>query len=128
MYKELNLNPAGRRTTDCVIRAIAKVLDADWETVYDAIAKEGRRTYDMMDANHVWVRWLERHGFKLSSIPNTCPDCYTVSMFCKDQQNGTYILCTGSHAVAVIDGDWYDSFDSGDAVPIFYLRRRYDGL
>lgn len=128
MYKNVNFNPSGRRTTDCVIRALARVFDSDWEAIYDEIAAEGKRVHDMMDANHVWIRWMERHGFKLHSIPNMCPDCYTIREFCRDHPTGTYVLGTGSHAIAVVDGDYYDTFDSGDLVPIFYLRRRTDGL
>lgn len=107
-----------------MIRAIATVLGTDWRTVYDALADEGSRIYEMMDANHLWVRWLERHGFSLHAIPDQCPECYTVRDFCRDHNRGRYVLGTGDHAVAVIDGDWYDTFDSGDLVPIFCLRRR----
>lgn len=128
MYKRLNENPSHRRTTDCVIRALSTALGEDWETVYDAIAAEGKTKHDMMDANHIWIRWLERQGFSLNVIPDTCPDCYTVAMFCQDHPRGVYVLGTGTHAVAAIDGDYYDTFDSGDMVPIFYLRRRGSGL
>lgn len=128
MYRQWNENPSGRRTTDCVIRAIATVTGYDWDTVYDEIYAEGKKAHDMMDANHVWIRWLERHGYRLHVIPDTCPDCYTVRRFCQDHPDGTFVLGTGTHAVAVINGDWYDSFDSGDLVPIFYLRRRSHAL
>lgn len=120
----MNQNPSGRRTTDCVIRALATVLRTDWGTVYDALADEGSRIHEMMDANHLWIRWLERHGFSLNAIPDQCPNCYTVRDFCRDHPRGDYVLGTGDHAIAAIDGDWYDTFDSGDLVPIFYLRRR----
>lgn len=123
MYRRLNVNPSGRRTTDCVIRALATAIGTDWDSIYDAIAREGARAHDMMDANHLWIGWAKRHGFKLRAIPDTCPDCYTVRDFCSDNPEGVYILGDGSHAVAVIDGDWYDTSDSGDMAPIFYLRR-----
>jgi hypothetical protein len=29
----------------------------------------------------------------------------------------------GRHVVTVIDGDWYDSWNSGDISPTFYLER-----
>jgi len=37
---------------------------------------------------------------------------------------GTYIIGTGSHAVAIINGDYYDSWDSGDEIPSFFFRVR----
>lgn len=124
MYRPLNINPAGRRTDDCVIRALAKAFNVDWVTMYDYIAAEGRRKFDIMQANHVWIGWLERHGFKMFPIPNTCPDCYTVRDFCREHRAGTYILGTGTHVIAAEDGDWYDTFDSGDLIPVYYFRRR----
>ena len=123
MYKNVNLNPSGRRTDDCVIRALAMAFHRDWETIYDEIAKEGRKRHDMMNANHVWIGWLKDRGFKMQTIPDICPNCYTLRDFCIDHPEGTFIVGTGSHVVAVIDGDYYDSFNSGDLVPIFYFRR-----
>lgn len=123
MYRNLNLNPENRRTDDCVIRAIATAMQTDWETIYDALAKEGRKRHDMMNANHVWIGWLKDNGFRMRTIPDICPNCYTLRDFCVDHPDGTFIVGTGSHVVAVIDGDYYDSWNSGDVVPIFYFRR-----
>jgi hypothetical protein len=80
---------------------------------------------DMMDANHVWGEFLFENGFRRYIIPNECPTCYTIRDFCRDYPKGEYILATGSHVVAVVDGDYYDSWDSGDEVPIYYWRRVY---
>ena len=46
----------------------------------------------------------------------------TVREFAKDHPEGKYILGTGTHAVAVIDGDYIDTWDSGDEVPIYYFQ------
>ena len=35
-----------------------------------------------------------------------------------------YLIGTGSHAVAVIDGDYYDSWDSGNEIPAYFWRVR----
>lgn len=123
MYKPLNKNPKFRITNDCVIRAIAKALDMEWDEAFDEISDEAKEKYDTMDANHVWIGWLKKQGFRLYPIPNTCPDCYTIRDFCMDHPWGTYILGTGTHVVTVINGNWFDSFDSGDLIPTFFLRR-----
>lgn len=123
MYKPFNPNPAFRITNDCVIRAIAKVFNIDWMEAYEEIAEEGKNKFDTMDANHVWIGWLKKQGFRLYPISNNCPDCYTVRDFCMDHPWGTYILGTGSHVITVINGNWYDSFDSGDLIPTFFLTR-----
>jgi hypothetical protein len=38
---------------------------------------------------------------------------------------GTFILGTGVHVIAVIDGDYYDMYDSGSQV-IYYYWSRYE--
>ena len=57
-------------------------------------------------------------------IPSICPKCTTVDEFTKLYPKGTYIIGTGSHAVAVIDGDYYDSWNSGDQICTFFWRIR----
>ena len=81
---------------------------------------------DMPSANAVWGSYLRKKGFVREIIPNTCPDCYTVEDFCRDNPKGTYILALSGHVVAVIDGKYYDTWDSGDEIPIYYWYRKDD--
>ncbi len=123
-YVYYNTNPEKRKTTDCVIRAVSFALDETWEETFIHIAVECLASHDMPEANYIWAKYLTERGFERILIPNTCPNCHTVKDFCSDHSEGTYILGTGMHAVAVRDGDYYDIFDSGDEVPIYYWRRK----
>lgn len=76
---------------------------------------------DMPSSNAVWGAYLKSLGFKRYIIPNECPDCYTVSDFAKEHSSGVYILATGTHVVTVKDGDYYDTWDSGKEIPIYYF-------
>lgn len=81
---------------------------------------EGLQAYDMPNANHVWGKVLRKEGFKRVSVPDTCPDCYTVAQFCAEHPTGTYILSTGAHVLAAINGSYYDTWNSGDKAIDFY--------
>lgn len=120
MFKEYNPNPLNLKVSDCVVRALSKALKTDWKTAYMLTVVKGMALGDIMTANHVWGAVLADHEFKRYAIPNTCPDCYTIKEFAADHPMGVYVLGTGSHAVTIEDGDYYDSWDSGDEVPVYY--------
>jgi hypothetical protein len=124
MFISYNPNPDRKLVGDCVIRAITKVTDKTWDEIYMDICLQGFSMKDMPSSNAVWGAYLYSQGFKCKAIPDTCPDCYTVKQFCKDNLNGVFLLATGSHVVAVVNGDYYDSWDSGDEIPIYYYWRR----
>lgn len=123
MFIHYNPNPLHKLVGDCVIRAVSKVTNEDWKTTYMNIALQGYSMMDMPSSNSVWGAYLYSVGFNRHVIPNTCPDCYTVRDFCKDYPEGIFLLATGSHVVAVVDGDYYDTWDSGDEVPIYFWRK-----
>lgn len=123
MYVEFNNNPCKKSTGDCVIRAISKILGITWKQAYIKLTVQGLEDCDIITSNGVWGNFLKRNGFKRYIIPDTCPRCYTVKDFCEDYSIGEYILATGNHVVAVIDGSYFDAWDSGNEIPIFYFQR-----
>ena len=123
MFKRYNANPANKNTIDCTIRAISTATGKSWRSVFAGICAEGFESFDMPSSNAVWGRYLRKNGYTRMIIPNTCPDCYTIADFCNDHPYGTYILATGTHVVAVIDGNYYDTWDSGNEIPIFYWQK-----
>ena len=123
MYKYFNPNPKGSYVGDCVIRALCKVFDLSWDEVYLDLMVIGFFIKDMPSANSILNIYLLRNGFRRFTLPDTCPDCYTVKDFCNDYRDGTYVLATGSHAIAVVDGDYYDSWNSGNEIPVFAYKK-----
>ncbi len=124
MYVYYNPNPLGLSVGDCTIRAISGALNWSWEHTYNELSRQGFQMCDMPSSNRVWAELLKLNGFKKYQIPDTCPDCYTVRNFCYEHPTGTYIVGTGEHVVCVKNGRYFDSWDSGNEIPIYYFKRR----
>ena len=123
MFIQFNPNPLNKHVGDCTVRAICKLLDKDWDTVFCDITAKAFMLKDMPSSNAVWGRYLRTCGWTRHIIPDSCPDCYTVREFCSDHPRGRYLLATGTHVVTVIDGDYYDDWDSGDKVPLYFYDK-----
>jgi len=121
MWHKFQPNPAGKDTGDCTVRAICAVTGLPWRAAHDVLCALSGEMADMPDTNAVWWRLLEGIGYHQLYLPNRCPDCYTVMQFAAEHPKGKYVLGPYQHAVAVIDGDWWDSWDSGATVPYYYF-------
>ena len=124
MWQEYNPNPVGRHVGDCSIRALTKALDIPWEKAYIMAMVNGFDMGDMPSSDSVWGAVLRQHGFYRTSIPDTCPDCYTAEDFCKDHPKGIFVLGFGGHTATVKDGVLYDSWDSSKEIPQFFWFRK----
>ena len=123
MFKYFNPNPMNKRVGDCVIRAISKALDWEWNDTYTALCLQGYVMSDLPSSNQIWGAFLRKQGFLRQVIPNECPDCYTVEDLCKDHPTGVYGLGTGAHAICCIDGCIFDAWDSSGEQPIFFYEK-----
>ncbi len=124
MWIEYNPNPTGRKVGDCAVRAVSKALSIDWETAYNLIASNGFAMGDMPSSDSVWGSVLRQNGFYRKSIPNYCPDCYTVKEFCRDNPKGIFVLGFGGHVATVVDGNLYDSWNSLNEIPVYVWYRK----
>ena len=123
MWIKYNANPIANRVGDCTVRAISKALDQDWESTYMDICIEGLCLHDMPSANATWGSYLHKSGWERFIAPATCPICYTVKDFCNDHPEGRYVLALSGHVVACIDGNYYDTFDSGTETVVYYWQK-----
>lgn len=138
MWIRYNANPIGKQTNDCVIRAISTVMDMDWRVVHDALCFLSGDLYTVPSDNECWSTYLEDLGFYRYDYPHSCPeDCITVAEFADTHRRGRYLLntceyevasnhhiiATGSHLIALINGDWYDTFNSGREILVTAFHR-----
>lgn len=122
MWIEYNPNPLGKNVGDCVVRAVSKAIEIPWENAYSALCIKGFTMGDMPSSNAVLSEFLKENGFRRQTIEN-CKDCYTINDFCRTNPNGVYVVGTGTHVVAVLDGDYYDAWKSGDEMPVYCFER-----
>lgn len=124
MWRPYNPNPYGTRAGDCAVRAICKATEKPWEDVYMELCLTGLRFGDWGSANNVWGSYLHDLGYERIALPSECPDCYTVESFAEEHPRGTYILALSGHVVTMENGDWYDTWDSGQCTPLYYWRKK----
>lgn len=122
-YQFYNPNPKGIKVGDCSVRAVSKAIGKDWTDSYIGLCSEGLIFRDMPSSNYVWGMYLKKYGFEEARIENVCPDCTTVSRFAKEHKKGRYVLACQNHVVTVIDGDYFDSWDSGDEIVLYYYKK-----
>ena len=122
MWIYANPNPSKKQVPDCVIRAICIALNKPWLEVSDELYSFARREYSVTCDDNVWGYYLYSLGFEPFLLPFSCPECVTINEFTKYYPVGRYIIGTGKHAVAIIDGNYYDSWDSGNEIPTFFWR------
>ena len=117
-----NPNPKGKVSEDCTVRAISCLTGKTWDDAYILVCTGGLIEKTMPDQKAAITTLMQMLGFEHHDLPNTCPKCYTIRQFTIDCPRGRYLVATGSHVVAVIDGNYYDAFDSGNEVPLNYWK------
>lgn len=122
MWVRCNPNPLGKQTGDCVIRAIAIATDQSWRETYRDLCQMGEIMADLPNSNAVWGAYLREKGARQFLLPESCPECITVRAFCDRYPEGVYVIGTGTHAVAVISGNWYDSWNSETETPTYFWK------
>ena len=123
MFVEINLNPYRKSVGDCVIRAISAAEDVDWDDTFIDLMVKCFQLKDIPSSNSAWGSYLHDLGYSRHIVPDTCPDCYTIEDFTEDHPEGTYILATGTHVVCARDGNYFDTWPSGQETVIYYFEK-----
>ena len=124
MWIYANPNPCRQEEPDCVVRAVCLATQQDWDEVHWDLCILSHYECTMPSVNWLWELYLRKCGFEKFQLPEACPKCVTVREFAKRYPKGTYVIGTGTHAVCVRDGNWLDSWDSGDEVPTYFYRKK----
>lgn len=105
-----------KTAADCSVCAVMKALDFDWGTAYAALCEAGRQLRRMPNETQSIDRVLS-NGWKFSWYGVNCRAGEvkpTVAELAARYPDRTMVASTNEHVVAIVDGDWYDKWDSGD--------------
>lgn len=100
---------------DCVVRALTKAIGKEWLEVFEDLLPYARELQCMPNNKPCYEKYILDKGFEYVGISNKKGTKRpTVQSFSKDHKEGTYILRVANHIVTVVDGYFYDTWDSGD--------------
>lgn len=108
--------------SDCVIRAISKIRDLDWVDTFDLVAEYCRENYMVSCDRYLIDLMLKDMGY--NKIGFKSKERLKVKAFCKKFPKGKYFCNVTGHVVAVVDGCYYDTWDSGDMYVTSYFEKR----
>ena len=117
--KYFNPNPNALNVGDCTVRALCKATDRDWDTVFWGIAVMANMMGNMPSANVVWGAYLRKNGFERKLMTEDT----TVREFAEQHPKGTYVLALDGHVCTCRNGEYYDTWDSGDKNVLFYWEK-----
>lgn len=127
VYYQPNKKDLKDRYGDCTIRALSRAMNCSWLEAFDLMIPLCREAQvsNIFDAPSV-VRnpMVESLGFKYAGISNKRGTRRpTVDSFAKDHPTGTFICNVANHEVAVVDGKYYDTWDSGECSLYGYYEK-----
>ncbi len=123
-FEKINLNPSGRKASDCVVRAIMKCSNKTWLEVFDGLTAIGRTEFCIPNEKRAYEKFLEKNGFKKQSMPRFTDNTrYTVKEFADANPKGTFIISVANHLTCMIDGTIYDTWNCAHkSVGNFWIR------
>lgn len=114
-WYKYNPNPRSRNIGDCTLRSYCAAFGIDWDKAFDIASKIAKENSSMIQYVPDKVL-IEYFGCTVDEDYKKvkAKDRMTVNHFAMTHPYGTYILHVRSHQVTVKNGEYWDSWDSGD--------------
>lgn len=108
--KPSNTNPKGRRTCDCVVRAISYALNMDWATTLRELTDHAIATGYFPADSKCYVSYLETKGIYKQKCPKT-PEGKRYSVRDVPTTSSFAILKVSGHLTVIDSGTIRDTWD-----------------
>lgn len=123
MWVNHNENPKKRKASDCVIRAIATATGRSWDEVFMGLSELAFKEKRILNEKATYTKFLTNIGFEKGKIESGRGiNRPTVASFARANPRGTYILFCARHLVTIVNGAYYDIFDSGNMSVYTYYK------
>ena len=117
-----NTNPKGKKTNDCVIRAISAITNKTWDEIFIDLSAISLKYKVTMDDPKCFERYLKQLGFTKHKVPRKADNTrYTGKEFCelipneiKELSNNIIANIGSHHITAIVKGKIYDTWDCSD--------------
>lgn len=108
-----NANPKNRRTTDCVVRAIATATGQTWDETLVGLTETALEHKQMVSDPACYGKYLESMGWTKNKQPRK-PDGkkYTGKEFVKLFRGTAVANIGGGHVACIKDGKVWDTWNS----------------
>lgn len=114
-FRKENANPLRRKTSDCVVRAIATGTGKTWDEVYNALCEIGMEMKRMPSTKQVYEAYLVD---ALGWTKHKRPLKYDGKRYRLWEFVGVYpvtaVVHLTRHVTCVLDGDLSDTWNCGD--------------
>lgn len=125
-FKRYNANSNNKNVGDCVKRSLSVAYSEDYNDVSKELNKIKRSLgYQQFNIYPVFSKYLSLRGD--SFVKNSDAEL-TVQEFSEQYSSGVYLILCGkefgktSHMVAIVDGNYYDSWDSSEQIVSYYAK------
>lgn len=115
-WKKYNPNPLNKNVRDCTFRAYCAAFDITWDEGFDTAVKFAKQLKQLPNEGKVMDMVIEHYGGSIDEEYKNKKrgERLTVNQFAMSHPYGIYILCVRGHMVTIKNGEYYDTWDSGD--------------
>lgn len=127
-FKNVNVNPKGRKTGDCSTRAIVGLLGISYDEALDLQLEEVKKCYYDFTSHQVMEKVLAKFGYVKMKQPrkkdNTKYEVREANKFLTAKQLKDGVIVNVAHHYVVIRDDYYqDIWDSGrKCIGNYYIK------
>ena len=119
-----NENPTGRRTGDCVIRAIARASGDSWDDTLTGLFKVALKMKSELAYKDCYDRYLQEQGWTKGKQPRKADGTkYTVAEWYKKNPHATQVISVANHLTCMIDGKCNDIWNCTSLTVLNYWTK-----